>query len=57
MIKDLYSLDELISKMEEIKEKGEGHFNFPKAILTLAKEIQQLKKTTTDQSAEKRVCY
>ena len=40
---DIYDLDELIERLEEIREKGDGNLNFPKAIYCLAKEIQEIK--------------
>jgi len=43
MENDIYSLDELIKILEEIKENGEGNLNFAKAFYCLAKEIEKIK--------------
>ena len=39
-----FSLEELIEKLEIIKEEGNGPLNFPKSFYCLAKEIEELKK-------------
>lgn len=39
---DIYSLNELISCLEQIRDDGEGLLNFPKAFYCLAKEIEKL---------------
>jgi hypothetical protein len=38
-----YELDELITRLEKIAHEKEGDLNFPKALYTLALEIQKLK--------------
>lgn len=45
MDQDLYELDDLIKRLEDIKYKKEGHLNYPKAFLTLALEIKNLKES------------
>lgn len=40
-----YELDEIILTLEAIQKHGSGSFNFCKAVLTLAKEIKEIKKT------------
>lgn len=42
MDEDIYSLDELIKRLEDIREGKDPGLNFPKAFLTLAKEIQKI---------------
>lgn len=37
------SLDELIGKLELIRDEGAGTLNFPKALYLLSKEIQEIK--------------
>jgi hypothetical protein len=50
MKKDIYSLDELINILEDIKDKGEGNLNFPKAFYCLAKEIEKIKRQISEAS-------
>lgn len=40
---DLYTLEELIERLENIKHGIDDRLNFPKAFLTLAKEIEKIK--------------
>jgi len=40
---DEYSLDELIKKLEYIRDNSEGFLNYPKAFYILALEIKKLK--------------
>lgn len=43
MNEDTYSLPELLTMLEKIKEEGEGSLNFPKAFYCLAKEVAFLR--------------
>lgn len=52
-MKDKYNLEYLIELLEEIKKNGEGNFNFPKAIYTLALEIKRLKDWADDKDLSK----
>jgi hypothetical protein len=45
---DFYSLDDLIECLEDIKEKGHGELNFPKAFYCLALEIRKLKQQSLE---------
>ena len=40
---DYFELDEIILTLEAIRDYGKGDFNFPLAILSLAKEIKSIK--------------
>lgn len=42
--KEIYSLDKLISLLEQIRKDGEGILNFPSAFYCLALEIKTLKE-------------
>ena len=42
MDEDLYTIPELIERLEEIKDNKEGYLNYPKAFMTLANAIQKI---------------
>lgn len=44
MEKDAYTLEDLIKRLESIKEGSSAYVNYSKALLCLAQEIQQLKE-------------
>ena len=44
MNEDIYTLDELIERLENIRDLKDSALNFPKAFLTLAKELRETKK-------------
>jgi hypothetical protein len=44
MTKETYDLNELIDILENMKNKGEGTLNLPKAVYCLAKEIEKIKQ-------------
>jgi hypothetical protein len=43
-MKDIYELDELIDKLEQIQLNSSGNLNFPKALYTLCMEIKKIKE-------------
>jgi len=50
MENNLYSLDELIEVLEEIKKNGDGNLNFPKAFYCIAMELKELKRRFSEES-------
>lgn len=50
MIDDIYTLEELIKKMENVKEGKDEALNLPKAFLSLAYEIQKIKQDSSEAS-------
>ena len=44
MDEDIYTLDELIDRLENIRDLKDSALNFPKAFLTLAKELRNTNK-------------
>ena len=45
---DFYSLDELLKVLEEVRGKGEEKLNCPKAIYSLAKEMERVREIIRD---------
>lgn len=48
-MEDLYLLDELIENLRLIEKNGKGVLNFPKAFLSLALEIKDLKEKVNNE--------
>jgi len=44
VINDIYSLEELITNLEEISEKGGGSISIPKALLSLCYEMRKMQE-------------